>query len=124
MPSRALRACTHPGCPEVLASGQDCPRHPRAKPWANKREYDQQRLRGRRGQERRQRWLRDHPLCGDRLDGPSGEHSACVRERRGSAAVTLDHIIPLSRGGAEDEGNLQSLCRRCAGLKDAADRRP
>jgi hypothetical protein len=30
------------------------------------------------------------------------------------AAVEVDHIIPLSRGGAElDEDNIQSLCAGC-----------
>ena len=27
--------------------------------------------------------------------------------------ATVDHIIPLSKGGAEDFTNLQLLCRKC-----------
>ena len=32
-------------------------------------------------------------------------------------AFTIDHIIPVSAGGTDDEGNLQALCRTCNTLK-------
>jgi 5-methylcytosine-specific restriction protein A len=31
----------------------------------------------------------------------------------GRPAEDVDHIVPLARGGTNDEANLQSLCRRC-----------
>jgi 5-methylcytosine-specific restriction enzyme A len=59
-------------------------------------------------------WLGEHPLCGDREDGPSGEHSACVRESRVTAATDVDHIRP-HRGDMEAfwRGPYQSLCADC-----------
>src|SRR5689334_483738 len=59
------------------------------------------RIRGRRGLERRKRWLAEHPLC-----------VKCKAEtpQRVTVATEVDHIIPLIEGGADDETNLQSLC--------------
>ena len=31
--------------------------------------------------------------------------------------LEVDHIIPLSRGGREDEDNMQILCKKCNGKK-------
>ncbi|WP_448601928.1 HNH endonuclease [Thermoleptolyngbya sp.] len=33
------------------------------------------------------------------------------------AELTVDHIIPLAQGGANDLSNLQVLCRRCNSTK-------
>lgn len=33
--------------------------------------------------------------------------------------LTLDHIVPWSLGGTDDETNLQTLCRRCNSRKGA-----
>ena len=35
----------------------------------------------------------------------------------------VDHMVPLSRGGADAEGNVQRLCRRCHRAKTAGERR-
>ena len=32
---------------------------------------------------------------------------------------TVDHIVTKARGGGDDEGNLQGLCRRCHSRKTA-----
>ena len=59
---------------------------------------------------RRERWLRANPLC-----------LHCEREGRVGAGQIVDHIIPLAKGGADDESNLQSLCREHAKAKDRID---
>lgn len=53
-------------------------------------------------------WLTNHPLCAE-----------CSRQGRITAAGVVDHILP-HRGDAGlfwDEGNWQSLCKRCHNAK-------
>lgn len=64
-------------------------------------------------------WLAAHPYCGDRLQGPSPEHSRCTRDGRRERAQLVDHIQP-HRGDRQrmwSDSNWQSLCRRCHGAK-------
>lgn len=68
------------------------------------------RLRGRKLQERRQRLLMRNPLC-----------VHCEAQGRVTPAVELDHVIPLCKGGPDDEANLMPLCVECHRLKTAAD---
>ena len=60
------------------------------------------RTRGTTWMTRRAKWFRAHPLC-------------CVCQAAGIARVAdeLDHIVPLARGGADDDSNYQSLCVEC-----------
>lgn len=73
-----------------------------------------------RWQRYRKRWLAEHPLCGDRVDGRSSEHSQCMREGRVIAATDVDHIERVT--GPNDERfweptNHQSLCHTCHSAK-------
>lgn len=55
--------------------------------------------------------LASEPLC-----------RMCSQAGRVTSAVLVDHIQPINDGGAVlDDGNLQSLCRRCHDVKTAED---
>src|SRR5438552_3960763 len=41
------------------------------------------------------------------------------REARATAGLTIDHVHPLSLGGTNEDGNLQTLCRSCNSRKGA-----
>ena len=38
-------------------------------------------------------------------------------------ATQVDHVMPLARGGTDDEANLQSVCVDCHRLKTLAEQR-
>ena len=61
-----------------------------------------ERLRGRRAVAQRLRRLQAEPLCRD-CAGRS-----IVRE-----ATVPDHIVPLSRGGSDEDSNIRCLCTDC-----------
>ncbi|MGI4798518.1 MAG: HNH endonuclease [Janthinobacterium lividum] len=56
----------------------------------------------------RQNWCCCH--CGTRIDGDSWQENA----------PTFEHVIPRSRGGTDDPGNLVAACRRCNGERSSA----
>jgi 5-methylcytosine-specific restriction protein A len=70
-----------------------------------------QRRRGRTLQTIRERWFRIHPLC-----------VHCRDKGRATFATELDHIVPLHKGGLDDDTNRQGLCRRCHAAKTRIDR--
>jgi 5-methylcytosine-specific restriction endonuclease McrA len=51
----------------------------------------------------------------------SGLCQICEKSGRFSLASEVDHIIPLSKGGSDDEDNLQSICRSCHDDKTRTD---
>jgi 5-methylcytosine-specific restriction protein A len=75
-----------------------------------KKSNDYGRLSGRALQTLRARILCNEPLC---------RH--CQAKGRVTAATEIDHIIPLSKGGTYDDGNLQPLCKPCHEAKTARD---
>lgn len=40
------------------------------------------------------------------------------------AATEVDHIVPLARGGADNDGNMQGVCRACHAKKTRRDWAP
>lgn len=70
------------------------------------------RTRGRAWMEIRARVLQDQPLC-----------VHCKRAGILRVATEVDHITPLSMGGTDAEGNLQSLCTPCHSKKTASEAR-
>jgi 5-methylcytosine-specific restriction protein A len=60
------------------------------------------RVRGRRGVEQRARRLAAEPLC-----------RRCKAKGLITVATVWDHIIPLAKGGTDDDANGQSLCDPC-----------
>jgi 5-methylcytosine-specific restriction enzyme A len=112
MPTKPLKPCAVPGCPEMV-QGDRCAVHR-----SGREKRQGPRIRG--AHERlytsstwkrvRLRVLREEPTC-----------RAC-----GAASTQVDHIIPFRPevgGSRYDRANLQALCERCHGEKSAADRR-
>lgn len=69
-----------------------------------------ERIRGRASQRRRERLLSANPLC-----------VVCERAGRIAAATELDHVVPLWKGGSEDDSNMQGLCSTCHAEKSARE---
>lgn len=57
-----------------------------------------ERLRGRRWMAMRKRIITAHPIC-----------QIC----NAAVAEVVDHIVPLAKGGTNDDDNLQSACKPC-----------
>ncbi|MDO7841091.1 HNH endonuclease [Sphingomonas immobilis] len=84
---------------------------PQRKAWKRSQLEPDTRLRGRAGMEQRRRRLMAEPLC-----------RACAKLSIVRAAVVPDHIIPLSEGGRDDDGNIQCLCQEHHDAKSKAER--
>ena len=115
----ALRPCAAPRCRELVTRGRcSACRSAHAKssrPSSRERGYNTPAW-----QRFRADWLRQHPLCGDRLTGPNPEHSMCLNENRVTPATDVDHIARVT--GPDDprfldESAVQSLCHPCHSVK-------
>lgn len=98
MPWMSPHPCRYPGCGTLIRGGSGyCSDH---RSQARKREDERRPSAHARGytrewRVRRAAWLADHPDC----------------VKCGEPATEVDHIVPLSAGGADDESNYQSLCK-------------
>jgi 5-methylcytosine-specific restriction protein A len=101
MPMKPKRPCKHPGCPR-LRNGRYCDQH--AKLHINDRASAVERGYSSRWQKARKRFLAKQPLCVE-----------CERTGKLTPSTVVDHIKPY-RGDKVlfwNEGNWQSLCRKC-----------
>ena len=108
MPKNKLKySCKYPGCPNLVDQKERyCSYHKKIinKLYALKREnkdyYSQTKWR-----KIRKNFLEKYTYC-----------FYC-----GKIATEVDHIIPLSKSGTNDEWNLQSLCKSCHSRKTAKE---
>lgn len=109
MPLRASRACAKPGC-GALTSGRWCAAHAkgeeqvRREARAGEFKYDH------RWRKRRAAWLSANPLC-----------APCKAKGTDKLATDVDHVVPLSAGGVDDESNYESKCHECHSTKTALE---
>lgn len=97
-------------CHQLLDAPGFCPAHARHLQRLQDSRRGSSASRGYGGlwRKRRLAWLTDNPLCAD----PFGAHNGWP-----VPATDVDHKIPKSRGGADDESNFQSLCHECHSRK-------
>ena len=96
--------CSYPGCGALTTGSSRCDAHAYTRPTAAQRGY------GATWRRKRRRHLLIEPLC-----------RTCKAQGRVTEANTVDHIIPLARGGADDESNYQSLCATHHSRKTATE---
>lgn len=104
MPFKPKRPCSQPGCPK-LTDGRFCEEH--AKEEAKRYERYQRdpaikKRYSRTWKRIRDRYIKEHPLC-----------EMCQRADKFTLAEEVHHVVPLSKGGTHDEGNLMALCTSC-----------
>lgn len=93
MPLRAPSPCSSPGCPALAVERGRCAQHRRV----NTRSSAALGY-GYGWQQKRARFLREHPIC---------------EECRVVPATEVHHLLPKRDGGSDDPMNLSALCVRC-----------
>ncbi len=98
MPYALPHPCAQPGCGALVSGQPRCPQHtrPQLTPTQAGWNYAWKKL--------AKQMIREQPWC-----------SKCYTPDD----LTLDHIKPLSQGGASVRENAQVLCRACNGRKGA-----
>ncbi len=104
MPRKPKKPCSFPGCPN-LTDGQYCEEHR----LQARRQYDKynrapdvNKKYGYEWRKIRTRYAKAHPLC-----------EKCLEEGRFRPLDEVHHIIPVNKGGTNEDINLMSLCRSC-----------
>lgn len=115
-PIRPPRPCTEPVCRELVpstAKTSRCSIHQAA--WMARERERRRRYNEARGHTEKQgygyawRKIRKQALMAE-------PYCQC-----GARANTVDHIVPRSKGGGDDPGNLSTMCRRCHAKKTAGE---
>lgn len=107
MPTSAPKPCTV--CSTLVRDGTSrCEAH-KVAAWSARRP-DIKRTTGRKLQRQRHELFMREPLCRE-----------CERHGRVRQAEIRDHIVPLAEGGADEDSNIQSLCRDCHDEKTAGE---
>jgi len=104
MPNKARKPCAQRGCKE-LTKMRYCEKHAKAhmKHYNRHRRDPKSKKRyGKHWRDVRTAYLTANPLC-----------AICWSAGKLTAADTVHHIKPLSEGGNNYWGNLQSLCHSC-----------
>jgi len=98
MPTKPATPCTQPGCPNRAEVGGKCRAHARER----ERQRGSAASRGYGAEWRRKRatYLAEHPWCVD-----------CLAKGQYVPATEVDHVIPLSRGGADEPSNYAGRCK-------------
>lgn len=109
MPLRAGRACAKPGC-GALTGGRWCEAHARQAEQVRREGRATEFKYDRRWRKRRKAWLTANPLC-----------VPCKQRGIDKLATDVDHVIPLSAGGVDDESNYESKCHECHSAKTASE---
>jgi 5-methylcytosine-specific restriction enzyme A len=103
------RPCARTGCPRLVSNAAPCPEHGR-RPWEHGRPSSAERGYGATWKRLRRLILARDPLC-----------VLCLAAGHGSPSTTVDHIVPRSQGGTDEESNLRGLCRAHHETKSARE---
>lgn len=110
-----MQYCGTPGCPTLVPRGR-CAAHTRVQArqvdayrgTAQSRGYDY------RWSQVSAYFRKAHPVCGERFDGSLDTvNSRCAQRGLTTMAECVDHTIPKTQGGTDDETNLMSACLAC-----------
>ncbi|MDR5802573.1 HNH endonuclease [Caballeronia sp. LZ001] len=112
-----MRPCRHRGCGALVSGGNSyCLHHARENvKWQPDAVRGNRHARGYGSvwvKQRERILLRDGGLC-----------QVCKRAGRVALAAEVDHRVPRSQGGTDDDENLQSICRKCHATKTGSERR-
>ena len=98
-PMSLPRSCAYPGCPEVVTGATRCPTHA----------VSNTKRTGSRARKVAAKMKAAQPWC-TYCGSPGSEDNP----------LTIDHIIPLTRGGTNARENLTVACYRCNRAKSDA----
>jgi len=113
MPYKPKRPCAYTGCGRLAVSEQYCAEHKKQMDKQynqHQRDPDSNKRYGRSWKRIRDRYIKAHPLCEE-----------CEKQGRLTPAKEIHHILPLSKGGGNNQENLMSLCKSCHSSITARD---